>query len=168
MRFSGGADFMKKQLCVIVAAVLMLLMMSCAMAEQTVRLPESSYRLTLPDGMEYDGPGQGSDDARFAYVSASLGLEIDFFLHDRKGAGLEEMADIMRDQGMDAAIYRISGIEMIVYRVSDPGDPPEKGMKCVGYVLTDGAHIQELCFWYANQKAADLTATIINSITDKD
>ena len=35
----------------------------CAFAEQTVTLPESSYRLTLPDEMTYDGPGNAAEGA---------------------------------------------------------------------------------------------------------
>ena len=41
-------------------------------------------------------------------------------------------------------------------------------MKCIGYVFLDGDAAQMICFWYAGQTAADLTAEIIGSITDKD
>ena len=68
---------MKKRICAVLTAVFLLAGISCALAEQTVFLPESSYRLTLPDKMEYDGPGTGDDDAEFAWVSAELGLEND-------------------------------------------------------------------------------------------
>ena len=160
---------MRKRLCLMMAAVLMLLTMSCAAAEQTVFLPESSYRLTLPDGMEYDGPDVGSDNAKFAYISAQTGLEIDFFLYDRNGAALEDMVAPLLEQGIDEAdLWTVNGITMIVYRANDPTDPPQKGMKCIGYVLEDGNKIQQICFWYATKEAAQLTETIIASITDKD
>ena len=160
---------MRKGLCLIMAAVMLLLTMSCAMAEQTVFLPESSFRLTLPDGMEYDGPGTGSDNAKFAYVSAELGLEIHFFLYDRNGAALEAMVEPLKEQGVDeASLYTVNGINMIVYRVNDPDDTPQKGMKCIGYVLADGDSIQQIEFWYATKDAAKLTETIIASITNKD
>ena len=135
-----------------------------------MQLPESRYSLTLPDGMTYDGPGESPDDARFAYVSASLGLDIQFFCQDNeKGATLQGMATVLReDDGFDAAIYRISGIDMIAFEITDPQDPPEKGMKCITYMLEDQGKVQMICFWYASQEAADRTADIISSITDKD
>ena len=76
---------MKKTLSTLLALIL-LLCLGTAAADQKVTLPDSRYSLTLPDGMEYDGPGEGSDDARFAYVSESLGLDIQFFREsDSKG-----------------------------------------------------------------------------------
>ena len=162
-----GGRSMKRGLCVIMAAVLALLAVGCAFADQTVTLPESSYRLTLPDEMEYDGPGTGNDDAKFAYVFVDKKLEIDFFLRTNPGgATLQAIAEVLRAQNDSTAIYRIRGIDMIVYRVTDPGDDPTgKGMKCIGYAFLDGDYIQEICFWYGTQEAADLTEEIISSIT---
>ena len=157
---------MKKLFC-IGLTVMILLTAGCALAEQTVILPESSFRLTLPDGMEYDGPGV--DNAKFAYVSAQLGLEIHFFLYDRNGASLEKMVGPMTEAGADEAeLWTVNGISMIVFRVEDPDDPPQQGMKCIGYLLADGDRIQQIDFWYATQDAAKLTEEIIASITDKD
>ncbi len=156
---------MKNRMCAVLA-VLMVFFACTALAEQKVQLPESRYSLMIPDGMEYDGPGDSPDDALFAWISGKLGLDIQFFRQGNdKGASLEAMADVLIEDGMDAAIYRINGIDMIVYQVTDPQDPPEKGMKCIGYVFLDGNAAQMICFWYANQKAADLTAEIISSIT---
>ena len=160
---------MKRLMCGIMVLALVLLCMSGALAEQKVQLPESSYRLTVPDGMEYDGPGDIPDDAAFAWVSGELGLDIQFFRQPNDGgAALQAMADVIIGDGVDAEIRRINGIDMIAYRVADPQDPPEQGMKCIGYVFLDGDAAQMICFWYANQEAADLTAEIIGSITDKD
>jgi hypothetical protein len=158
---------MKKTLSTLLALIL-LLCLGTATADQKVTLPDSRYSLTLPDGMEYDGPGEGSDDARFAYVSESLGLDIQFFREsDSKGATLQTMTDVLIAKGVDAAVYRISGVDMIAYRVTDPQDPPQKGMKCVAYVLLDGEAAQMVCFWYANQNAANLSEKIISSITQE-
>ena len=160
---------MKRLMCGLTVLALMLLCLGSALAEQKVRLPESSYCLKIPDGMEYDGPGDYPDDADFAWVSEELGLDIQFFRRaNDKGATLQAMADILIGDGIDASIYRINGIDMVAYRVQDPQDPPEKGMKCIGYVFLDGDAAQMICFWYAGQTAADLTAEIIGSITDKD
>ena len=160
---------MKRRMCGLITLVLVLMSLSGALADQKVRLPESSYSVTIPDTMEYDGPGQTPDDALFAWVSEKQGLDIQFFRQKNdKGATLEAMADVLIRDGMDAAVYRINGIDMIVYRVSDPQDPPEKGMKCIGYVFLEKDAAQMICFWYATQEAADLTAKIMESITDKD
>ena len=160
---------MKRLMCGMMVLALVLLCMGGALAEQEVQLPESSYRLTVPDGMEYDGPGDIPDDAAFAWVSGELGLDIQFFRQPNDGgAALQAMADVIIGDGVDAEIRRINGIDMIAYRVADPQDPPEQGMKCIGYVFLDGDAAQMLCFWYAKQEAADLTAEIIGSITDKD
>ena len=161
---------MKKRLCGILVLVLAVCCLGGAGAERKVRLPDSRYSLTLPDGMTYDGPGESPDDARFAYVSEALGLDIQFFCQDNeKGATLQAMAKVLReDDGFDAAIYRISGIDMIAFEMTDPQDPPEKGMKCMTYMLEDDGKVQMICFWYAGQEAADRTADIISSITDKE
>ena len=157
---------MKRLMCGIMVLALVLLCMSGALAERKVKLPESRYSLTIPDGMEYDGPGELSDYSLFAWVSAKLGLDIEFFRQKNdKGKTLQAMADYIIGDGVDAGIYRINGIEMIAYRDTDPQDPPEKGMKCIGYVFLDGDAAQMICFWYATQEAADLTADIIGSIT---
>ena len=152
------------------ALVLALLCAGCALADQKVQLPDSSYTLTVPDGMEYDGPGESPDDARFAYVSASMGLEIEFFCEENgKGATLDDLARVLReDYGYETSINRIGGIDMIVFEFTDPGDPPDQGMKCITYMFPDGKNVQMICFWYANQTAADRTAEIISGITDKE
>ena len=160
---------MKRLMCGIMVLALVLLCMSGALAEQKVQLPESSYYLTIPDGMEYDGPGDIPDDAAFAWVSGELGLDIQFFRQPNDGgAALQAMADVIIGDGVDAEIRRINGIDMIAYRVADPQDPPEKGMKCMTYMLEDHGKVQMICFWYAGQEAANRTADIIASITDKD
>ena len=157
---------MKKRMCGLTALILVLLCVGAAMAEQKVQLPDSSYSLMIPDGMEYDGPGEVPDDASFAWVSQDLGLDIQFFRQPNGGgASLQAMADVIIGDGVDAEIHRINGIDMIAYRAADPQDPPEKGMKCVGYVFLDGEAAQMICFWYASQNAANLTAEIIGSIT---
>ena len=159
---------MRNRICGLLVLVLLTVLCSSTLAEQKVFLPDSRYRLTIPDGLEYDGPGDDPDDARFAYVSAAMGLEIDFFCYESRGVTLQAMAEVLAGERQSVSIYRINGIDMIVYELSDPDDPPERGMKCIGYALLDGTMVQEICFWYATQEAADLTATIISSITDKD
>ena len=155
---------MKRRTCLILALILALCA-GCAAAEQKISLPESSYTLTLPDGLEYDGPGSTEgDDAKFAYASYDLGLEVYFLVYDGKGATLEDMVRFMKENGEDAELYTVNGIKMLVYRVDDPDQPPQKGMKCIGYALADGDKIQEIVFWYASQAAADLTKEIMGSI----
>ena len=159
---------MRRRMCRAAAAILalvVLLLAGCAAAEQKVMLPDSSYSLLIPDGMEYDGPGQSPDDARFAWVSEALGLDIEFFCEpNEKGAALQAMAEVLAGDGIDTRISRINGIDMIVYQVTDPGDEKGSGMKCIGYVLEDGNTVQMICFWYATQEAADWTERIITSI----
>ena len=154
---------MKKRLGCMVLAML-LLVCGCAAADEQIQLPDSRYMLTIPDGMTYDGPGEGDDTAKFAYVSEKLGLDIEFFSYDANGWKLKDMAETLREQGTDAEMRKIAGIEMIVYLVTDPDDPPQKGMNCIGYVLKDKDVIVEICFWYATKKAAKLTEEIIGSI----
>ena len=81
---------MKRLMCGLTVLALTLLCLGSALAEQKVRLPESSYCLKIPDGMEYDGPGDYPDDADFAWVSEELGLDIQFFRRaNDKGATLQ-------------------------------------------------------------------------------
>ena len=162
---------MKKRMCGLMALLTVLLCVCTATAEQKVQLPESTYSIKMPDYMEYDGPGEEPDDACFAWVSEKVGLDIQFFrTPNDRGATLQAMLEVLSgdDQIEEAQIWPINGIDMIVYRVTDPQDPPGKGMKCIGYVFLDGDAAQMICFWYATQEAADLTAEIIGSITNKD
>ena len=132
---------MKKRICGILAVLMLTVLAGGALAEQKVMLPDSRMSVTLPDELEYDGPGTtAGDDADFA---------------------LQENYDRV-------VITRIGGTELLKYETTDPGDIFGEEMKCIGYVVMDGKQIQELVFWYANQRAADLTAEIITSITDKD
>ena len=153
---------MKRMICLILASALSLAAAG-ALADQKVYLPGSTYCLTLPDGMRYDGPG--GDGESFAYVDEAAGAEVIFFSYDSRGLSLEAIAQEARKENESVTIRRIrEGIQALVYEASDPGDPPRKGMKCIGYVLADGDRILEICFWYATQQAADMTKTIIESI----
>ena len=155
---------MKRVAGILLAVALAVAMGGSALADQKVRLPESSYCLTLPDGMQYDGPG-GSGES-FAYVDDKTGLDIAFFCYDSRGKTLEAIAPEIRDQCDSVSIRQIrDGIQVLAYEVRDPDDPPQKGMKCIGYVLEDGNRFQEICFWYATQDAANMTKTIIESIS---
>ena len=141
--------------------VLILVMgIGCAAAEQRVNLPDSAYSLALPDEMKYSAPGPQSTE-RFAYAAKKLGLEISFYRYDDNGWTLDALAQNMLSQYDDIKMTRVNGIEMIVYRAeSATGD----GMKAIGYVMKDDHAIIEITFWYANQKAADMTKTIMESI----
>ena len=158
---------MKKLVCMILVGMLLAVFAGSALADQKVKLPSSSYSVTIPDGMEYDGPGQRPDNAKFAWISEQMGLEILFACgKNNRGATLEAMATVLRSEnGMDAEIRRIAGIDMIVYQGTDPDDDPSTAMKFIAYVFLDGNMAQEICFWYANQSAADRTAEIIQSIS---
>ena len=87
---------MKKMICMAAALLMVFLCAGGALADQTVYLPGSAYRLALPDEMRYDGPGNKDegDDAAFAYVHEAVGLDMNFFCHDNKaGVTLETLAD---------------------------------------------------------------------------
>ena len=153
---------MKRMIGLVLGLVLALAGIGAAWAETWVNLPGSAYALALPDGMTYDGPGE-QDGALFAYVDEGIGLDIHFFRYDAGEAQLKPMAKKLREKGFDAKITTIAGIDMIVYRTeSTTGD----GMKAIGYILLDGSSVQEIVFWYATQKAADMTKTIMETITD--
>ena len=160
---------MKKRICGILAVLMLTVLAGGALAEQKVMLPDSRMSVTLPDELEYDGPGTtAGDDADFAYVSPELGLEIWFLHYDSQGVTLEKLAEAMQENYDRVVITRIGGTELLKYETTDPGDIFGEEMKCIGYVVMDGKQIQEIVFWYANQRAADLTAEIISTITDKD
>ena len=140
--------------------VLLLVMAGTAFADQDVQLKGTRYTLTLPDSMEYDGPGNPGK-ADFAYVSESLGLEILFT--SANGSGLQQLADMipnLADEVDDPRMTTVNGVEMIVYRVT--ADDPDG--KAVGYILRDGDKVWQIEFWYTSQTAADMTKTIMESI----
>ena len=147
----------------LVTAMIVLLGSAGAFAEQRVQLPGSRYAVTLPDGMVYDGPTPGSREA-FAWVSEELGLEISFFRYEGEGAGMTEvLAGLLEGGAEEIQMTSVGGVSMMAFRY-----PPvdESGMKGIGYLLQDGDATLEVLFWYATQEAADLTKTIMESITE--
>ena len=48
---------MKKGLCLVMALMLAVLFGVSAMAERDVDLPQSGYKVTVPDELEYSGKG---------------------------------------------------------------------------------------------------------------
>ena len=149
---------MKRMVCGILALV-MVLAIGCALADQRVNLPNSRYTVTIPDEMAYDGPTPDTDEA-FAYVSEQLGLTISFLVHDAPGADLTSlMPRIQKENPEKLELTTVNGIPMIVYRAT-----ADDGGKCIGYILQDGNTVHELLFWYTTQKAADLSRTIMESI----
>ncbi len=142
--------------------VLLLVTAGTAFADQDVQLKGTRYTLTLPDSMEYDGPGKPGR-ADFAYVSYSLGLEVRFVSGD--GSNIKKLGDMesfIEDKpGVDdVQITVVNGIEMIAYRITVSN--PEG--KAIGYILRDGDTVWQIEFWYTNQTAADMTKTIMESI----
>ena len=137
---------------------------SCAAAEQTVALPESLYLVDVPDDMQYSAPTDG-DGGVHAYVSDTL--EMDYRSYSVAEAAafglmptLRESAEKLRENGMDAELCDVNGIEMLVYRLTDETD----GTPCIGYVFMDGTQVVEVFFWYATQDAAEKTKQIMESI----
>ena len=147
--------------------IFLILMFSCAAAEQTVGLPESRYAVTVPDGMEYSEPVE-TDMGVQAYVSETL--EMDYRSDPREetafgqAASLRETAETLAAGGADVEMREVNGIEMLVYRVTDETD----GTPCIGYVFEDGDRIIEIFFWYATQEAAEMTKRIIETIREND
>lgn len=146
-------------------ALMLLLAAGCGLADETVQLPESRYEVTLPDGMEYDGPTPDSQEA-FAWVSEEMGLEISFFRYEKEGTEPAVlmyvlMMALMDNGAEDIGTTTVNGVEMVVYRFP-PAD--ESGMKGIGYILQDGDALQGIMFWYATQEAAEMTRTIMESI----
>ncbi len=149
---------MKKVFCIMIVAG-MILAAGCAMADQEVSLPNSSHTLTIPDGMAYDGPTPGTDEA-FAYVSEQMGLQISFLVYNAPGADLTSLIPRIQEKNAEKVeLTTVGGIPMIVYRITT-----EDGAKCIGYILQDGNAVQEIIFWYSTQKAADMSKTIMESI----
>ena len=144
--------------------ICMILLLSCAAAEQTVFLPQSRYALILPDGMAYSAPEE-EDFGVKAFISDTL--EMDYRSYPREEAAafglmptMRESAETLAAQGADVELRDVNGIEMLVYRVTDDAD----GAPCIGYVFEDGDQIVEVFFWYATQDAADMTKKIMETI----
>ena len=135
-----------------------------AAAEQEVQLQESRFRLTLPDWMTYEAP-MDKDLGVHAYTSNIL--EMDYSVYPKAEAVRQGMPETLLDtakswvnQGRDAELRRVNGIEMLCFRVIDEAD----GTPCIAYVFEDTGWLIEISFWYATQEAADLTAEIMTSI----
>ena len=143
--------------------ICIVLLFSCAAAEQTVALPESRYVIDVPDGMEYSAPEAG-DLGVHAYISETLEMDYRSDPLEETAFGqsesMRETAETLAAGGADVEMREVNGIEMLVYRVTDEAD----GAPCIGYVFEDGDRIIEIFFWYATQEAADTTKTIMESI----
>ena len=142
----------------LIMAVMILVGTGCGLAE-TVQLPESRYAVTVPDGMDCDGPLEGMEEA-FVYLSEELGLEVHFFRYE---AGvMETVKELLTNGAEDMNMAPVNGLETFVFRCPDEGD----GWKAIGYILEDGDATQVILFWYGTQEAADLTKTIMESIEE--
>jgi hypothetical protein len=152
----------------IAAAFLSLvLLFSFALAEEVIRLPNSRYVLTIPDGMKHSAPGGVYGDVE-AWYSDTLEMDVQAMLRAdavRNGMPetLRESAEEWAALGVEAELRKVAGIEMLCFRVTDPTDETPS----VNYVLEDGDWIIEIDFWYATQEAADLTVQIISSIREE-
>ena len=108
------------------------------------------YQQLFFSRLEYDVPTRIFQDSDTPEAPASLDI--------LTGKNVLLLEILQQDESVDeVSMYKVNGIEMIVYRLTDPDDPPQKGMKCIGYVLEDGDLIQEITFWYGTQDAARLT-----------
>ncbi len=142
---------------VLLLAAVILLAAGCAAADEVVRLPESRYAVTLPDGMVYEGPTPENSEA-FACVYEEFLLEIHFF---RFEAGMTEaVADVLAKGAEDITPVPVNGIDMIAFRYPAQDD----GWKAVGYMTQDGDATQMILFWYGSMEAAEMTKTIMESI----
>ena len=155
---------MKKKALCLVACLAMLC--GSAAAETEVLLPGSSYRLTIPDGMQYSEPREG-DNGTYAWYSDRL--EIDYvrtpkmqlFDPDDERT-LQRLAEIRTDAGIDVEIREINGIGMLVSWVTDEAD----GTPGISYLFFDGNWAEEVFFWYAGQEEAEVTAEVMMSIRE--
>ena len=145
-----------KRVMLLILTVVMLLV-GCAAADEVVRLPESRYAVTLPDGMVYDGPTPDSGEA-FAYVYEEILLEVHFF---RSDSGMTEaVADVLAKGGEEITPVSVNGVDMIGFRYPAQDD----GWKAIGYMMQDGDATQMILFWYGTPEAAEMTKTIMESI----
>lgn|GEM_PF-5441970 len=155
---------MKKRWICLIAALMMLALGGTALAERApegwkeISLPDSTCTIMVPSEMEYDGPYE-PDGSEFAWLSEKLGLELDFFCYDAQGTTLDAIRDALAQSGQEVVVTRIGDTDMVVYRI-ETDDPVRR---CIGYVFLDGRKVQEISFWYANQTAADMTKTIMES-----
>ena len=141
------------------ALALMLLATGNVSSAETVQLPESRYAVTIPDGMIYDGPTEGTAEA-FAYVSEEMLLTVHFFRYNMSMTDV--ILDVLGRGGDDIRPVSVNGVDMIAFRYP----PEEDGWQAAGCILEDGDATLAILFWYGTQEAADLTKTIMESIEE--
>ena len=141
-----------------------------AYATQPVQLPGTPWVISVPANMRYDGPRDGDGSCVFAYLlyypeteaQDALRMEIDFFVYASEGLSLADAARAMTEAGLEAEIRYVNGIEMLCGVSEDPTD----GAPCISYALVSGDSIVEITFWCADQEAANLTQTTMESIRE--
>lgn len=146
--------------------ICMILLFSFAAAEKTVTLPGNRYVIDVPDWMKYSEPEE-EDNGVQAYISDTLEMDYLTYTHEEAAAlgfsdTLRETAEKLTAVGVEAELYEVNGIEMLVYRLSDEAD----GAPGIGYAFADGDRIVEVIFWYATQEAADYTRQIMETIRE--
>jgi len=144
---------MKKGMALLAALVLLF---SCALADQTVELPGGRRFLTLPDAMTPVSLKPG-DDALMAYLSPTLEMDV-FSFANETDKSIHDVADWIVSEGYEAQIQRIGGIDMVVFQQTD------ETASCIGYNFLDGDQVLQIVFWYADQAAADQAGTIMAGI----
>ena len=152
---------MKKGVSLLICIVLLL---SFAAAEKTIVLPDSRYAIDVPDWMEYSAPEE-EDNGVQAYISDTLEMDYLTYTHEEAVAlgfsdTMQETAEKLASGGVEAELYDVNGIEMLVYRLTDDAD----GTPGIGYAFADGDRIVEVIFWYATQEAAEASKSIMETI----
>ncbi len=147
--------------------ICVVLLFSCAGAEQTILLPGGRYVIDVPDEMEYSAPETG-DFGVEAYISETL--EMDYLSYPRAEGAARGMAETLREtveicaaNELDVELRKVNDSEMLCFRTADDAD----GAFCIGYVFEDGDQYIEIDFWYATQEAGEKTAEIISSVRKK-
>ena len=155
---------MKKRLAAVLLACVLTLAAGCALADQSVALPNSRYVIEVPDWMRFSEADEEHNGVAAFYSEM---LEVDYVSYPRAsmiGPGtagsLREVAENSAARGREVELRSVNGVEMLCFRILDESDKAP----CIGYVFEDGNWMIEVDFWYATEEAARLTGSIISSI----
>lgn len=158
---------MKKILAFLVAFAC-LMTMTVAMADQTVSLGSTSFKLTMGDQFESDTlSDEEINDGVVAYYTGDV---IDFAVYQIAVEGetmeefiayeVEDFGSIVLQHGTDAVINGIPAGYM-VYAISD-----EEGItEAIDYYVTEGDSIIIIEFYLPTEADSQLAADIMNTLT---
>ena len=149
---------MKRIVLCLLAAALLLPLLSAGAESVEVLLPDGVSSLRMPADIIYQEPSAEETDLRGIFLMPP-DLEILVFAYQMPGITLQTLAEGLDAAGRNAQIRSIGAENFLVFQDQDEAD----GAVCVGYSYLAGDWMIEISFFCGSQAAMDMSREIMET-----